>query len=1156
MWWFIGSLLVSYAITKQAMRAAERAAAENQGVLINKDSNNAGIPVIYGERRVGGVRVNRATSGTSNKYQYIVLVLGEGEVEDIGNIYIDDKLSTHEDYEGIVTVNKYTGTDTQTADQMMIDAGIGWTVNDRLRGTAYLAVRLKYDQDELTSTPVINAIVKGRKVYDPRTSLTVYSDNPALCLRDYLINDRYGKGLPASAINDTQFGAAADDCEELVEPFSGEPTRERFQCNAVVDVERKIIDNVKDIISGMRAHMPYENGQYGLIIEGAANSNFSFTENHIIGDLSVTSENKSSRYNKVVASFTNKDNEWQEDQVQYPEEGDTTYLDADAGFVSEHRIDLPVTTDRYSAMDIAELILKKSRQSLGAKFTSTSEALNTSVGDIIDITHSTPGWVSKPFRVSNLSLNQDGTVDVEAIEHQDNIYPWVSKDEAPTIPDTVLEDPNFVAAPTNLSVEESTVVANDGTLLPALRISWVGSVDAYVSRYEVQYQRGSAILDHGLISDSYDDNSDHGLITNATSISLDYGSIDTPVATDEPDYNSILVQNVQYTVTGIVPGANYNIRIRAINTLDKRSNWITISGLAQGDTDPPSVAGNVTATGGLKEVSLTWTRPTDPDYSHSVVYENITNNFSTATQIAVAHGDNYVRTGLGYNVTRYYWIKTVDFSGNISGESSVAYATTVFVDADAFSQSVNDLFAEAGAYGIEPVTTLPATGGFDGQIKYDTANNKLWRWDSATTAWTDDIFSISAGSVDAASFAEGVEPVSVVSSLPSPTGYTGPQLVFLIADYKLYRYDSSVPEFTSQIAGADIDGAIGTGNFPNNLRPIEVVDTLPTTGSFQGRQVFLTTDNKTYRYDGAEFTSAVPASDLSGQVVSTQISDSAITTNKLNAGAITANEISAGAVEAGAIAADAITSNKIASGAITAGAIKAGAVTASAIDADAITSDKISANAIQTGHIAANQITGGLIAASGVITIAAQIDDAVITNAKISNGAITTAKIAEATITGAKIAEATITGAKIGSLEVDTANIANGAVTNQFAAYTSGSVSFGGSYVKIQEVTIDCDGNPVSVIGNFGVYGSSKYQIDIRLDGVSQRTLYAGGTYWLFSSGYTVTQQWDETLATIAVTLTPSVGINKVISVWIKEVGYNTSCYARYRYLETKELKR
>ena len=245
---------------------------ENQykGVLVNKQSNIAARPVVYGQRKVGGTRVFMATSGDDNTYLYIILDLCEGEVHSIGDIYINDIISTDSKFSGLLSIAKYVGTDSQTADSTFVAANIGWTNDHRLRGVAYLAVRLKWDQETFSGIPTIHAIVQGRKVYDTRTSATAttaLSSNPALCLRDYLTNTRYGKGLAASFIDDTLFSAAANKCDALVTSYSGSGTQKIFECNAVVNTEKTLLANTKSLLSSMRGLMLYRQGLYGLIVE-------------------------------------------------------------------------------------------------------------------------------------------------------------------------------------------------------------------------------------------------------------------------------------------------------------------------------------------------------------------------------------------------------------------------------------------------------------------------------------------------------------------------------------------------------------------------------------------------------------------------------------------------------------------------------------------------------------------------------------------------------------------------------------------------------------------------------------------------------------------------------------------------------------------------
>ena len=171
----------------------------------------------------------------------------------------------------------------------------------------------------------------------------------------------------------------------------------------------------------------------------------------------------------------------------------------------------------------------------------------------------------------------------------------------------------------------------------------------------------------------------------------------------------------------------------------------------------------------------------------------------------------------------------------------------------------------------------------------------------------------------------------------------------------------------------------------------EIVATLPSTDLFEGRVVFLTTDDKLYRYTGAAWTAAVPAVDITGtladaqiaavgaakvtgQITGTQITDSAISSPKIAAGAVIAGKLAASSVQAGDIAASAVT----------AGTIAANAVTATEIATNAITADKILAGAITAAKVSTNEI----------VALSANIKDGVIQTAKIGDLQVSTLKIA------------------------------------------------------------------------------------------------------------------------------------------------------------------
>jgi hypothetical protein len=165
-----------------------------QGVLLNKDSAIANIPIVYGERQIGGIRVFVSTSGTDNKYLYVAFVLCEGQVNAFRKLYIDDAevpLSSYAhnvqstpssgNYKNKMTVQFFDGRDNQTVSTLLQGAP-GWTSNHRLQGLSYLAFRFEWagfnteenpDNNPYSGgVPNIRVQIQGRKIFDANTLTT------------------------------------------------------------------------------------------------------------------------------------------------------------------------------------------------------------------------------------------------------------------------------------------------------------------------------------------------------------------------------------------------------------------------------------------------------------------------------------------------------------------------------------------------------------------------------------------------------------------------------------------------------------------------------------------------------------------------------------------------------------------------------------------------------------------------------------------------------------------------------------------------------------------------------------------------------------------------------------------------------------------------
>ena len=651
-----------------------------QGILVNKASNNTAIPVVYGKRQVGVSRVFVESSGTDNTYLYMAGVLCEGGgngIESIEEIYVNDKLvtwsgalthgtvrtvnSSDTNYykgESLISVQSFYGLDNQSVSSLL-DESTNWGSNHKLSGVAYLAFKFKWNQDAFNSLPEVKVVLKGKKVYDPRLDSTkggsgshredtastwTYSANSALCLLDYLRNSRYGKGLPNSAFetNYDSFKTSANLCETQVTPYSGGSDIDLFETNIVLDTEQKLIDNVRELLNPMRAIFTYTQGKYFLIIENTGSSQLSLTSDNIIGGIKIYGEKKNTKYNRVIGTFVNPDKEWQEDTVSFPPADDSglpvgdqyaTLLAEDNGTNLEGNFSFQGITNPYQAEELCEIILRRSRNALAVEVTCTSEALNLTIGDLVDLTYPTGGFSSKLFRVYGLSINTDSTVSLKLIEHQDNFYTWSEKAEAPTIADTTLPNPNSVSAPASVSLTDQLVLYSDGVVITALDVSIGASPDSFVDYYQVEYK----------------------LSTDTDYIIHGQG------------------KGLFQRILNVIDGQTYNVRVKAFNTLGVGSTYTSASRTIVGGIAVPSDVEDFTCNIVGQDAHLNWKPIPDLDLAYYTIrFSTLTANATWQNSVPLVEKVSRPATSITVPArVGSYLIKAVDKSGNFSSEASV-----------------------------------------------------------------------------------------------------------------------------------------------------------------------------------------------------------------------------------------------------------------------------------------------------------------------------------------------------------------------------------------------------------------------------------------------------------------------------------------------------
>ena len=186
---------------------------------------------------------------------------------------------------------------------------------------------------------------------------------------------------------------------------------------------------------------------------------------------------------------------------------------------------------------------------------------------------------------------------------------------------------------------------------------------------------------------------------------------------------------------------------------------------------------------------------------------------------------------------------------------------------------------------------------------------------------------IQAGALTLTKFASGLQPVGIVSGLPSVTGYTGPTVVTNSVDGKLYRlvggaWTSAVPttdlsgqltdaqlatisasKVTGQLTASQI-ASVNATQVAGQLTPAQISSIAATqvTGQLVDSQLSAISAGKISGQLTDSQISQLSAAKLAGQITSTQISNSAIGTPQLAAGAVTAVNLAAGSITANKLA--------------------------------------------------------------------------------------------------------------------------------------------------------------------------------------------------------------------------------------------------------------
>ena len=726
-----------------------------KGILVNKQSNDSTIPIVYGTRLVGGTRVFVETSGTDNSHLYICLVLCEGEINGITEIRVDDQVVTftgamadntqrtvatsdsnfYKDSTSHITIEPHFGTDGQSSSSLLSELS-SWGSNHKLSGVAYLALKFKWNQDIFSGVPRVQAKVQGKKVVTLASNLSEqtasFSSNPAFCLLDYLRDERYGKGIATADIDLQSFYDASQVCVTQVTPYSGGSDINIFDTNVVLDTSRKVIENVRDLLGACRGYLPFVGGKYNLIIETTGSASITLNEDDIIGGFTLASPNKNNKYNRVIVSFVNPDRNFQVDQAQFPPIDDSgltsadrhaTMKTADGGFLLEGRFDFPTITNTYQAEEMAEIILRRSREALALELQVSFSAYELAIGDIVNITHSSVGFSSKAFRVMNMTFNEDFTIKLMLVEHQDSHYTYASKTQVSSTPATNLPSAFTIQPPASVTLTDQLISYNDGTVIVALDVVVGASPNSFVSFYQVEYKKAS----------------DSDFIIYAQGSGLNH------------------------RVLNVIDQETYDVRVKAVGVSGASSTYTSAQRTIVGATDPISNVTDFSCNIVGNEAHLSWEAVTDLDLAYyQVRYSTLTSGAEWQNSVSLIEKVSRPATSVSVPArVGSYLIKAVDKLGNFSLQATII-ATNVtaignFNNVASATESPNFTGTKTNltlASNLLRLTDLSATGTYDFASVIDIGAVHTSRVTASLTQFSEDptdLFDSKSGQFDSAS---------------------------------------------------------------------------------------------------------------------------------------------------------------------------------------------------------------------------------------------------------------------------------------------------------------------------------------------------------------------------------------------------------------------
>lgn len=373
---------------KQVLRAAASAKTVVYGQTVSSGT------LFFSEEQVG--------TETDGELLQLAIVLAGHSLSSVGRVWLgDDEIGTYGDFAQYEIHN-----DRQTADPYLLANAPSWKADMIGKGITWMRVTLKFNAEKFPSgIPNVRVEKFGRKVYDPRTSTTVYTNNAALCILDYYRN--YLKVADAD-INWDQFQEAANISDEVVTRGDG-TTERRYTINGEFDMSENKASVLEAMLSACAGDPTFIAGKHGIMV-GAYYGPASevITESQLAGDIEIMPEvSQSERVNTIKGTFVDPLQNYTE--TDFPAVSVSEWVTEDGVEISQDMKQRFVTSE-FQAQRLADVKLKRTRISRTMNVTMNLSGYRYRPGMYVKVNFPSLGIINVEMRVTDWKFGMQNGV--------------------------------------------------------------------------------------------------------------------------------------------------------------------------------------------------------------------------------------------------------------------------------------------------------------------------------------------------------------------------------------------------------------------------------------------------------------------------------------------------------------------------------------------------------------------------------------------------------------------------------------------------------------------------------------------------------------------------------------------------------------------------